>query len=798
MTAILSRIRGWSTSQKPLRVLTSSRSDYILLALLTTLLVVNNARWLRVDNVPPGWDAAGYLINSLDALQAAKNPSLPTLASLYFQRLGPRPTFAFVALATPFYLLFGPTADVATLGTNSIFYALMVCGTYALGKNLFDRRVGLLSAFVVSVNPEITDLSTRYWPHFSVVAIATVGTYLLLRSDRLASKKHTLAFGALLGTGLLLRPAYPALFLFGPTLFVTIESLFSNVAARDTQAVQNRRRRITANLRSRIILGLLPALLIALCVAGPFYLTHSADILGKVSIKQDITQRAWMVDRQSPLWYLLNMPYNISWLLFALFVVGATLAFAMLALGKHRHSIGFLLFWLTSSYILASLPLSKDFFYFAPLYCPIAIVSIFWAFYVNDRRVQGLLVGLILVIGIFTLVVASWSMAPLRLPAVQHMIETLGMPTHPPQPEDWRIEEINGLLQEQESPSTPRRIGIVSDDYAFSFSSFAYYAKLQELDQELEYTSGFRPWSTLLDTDYVVVKAGRWPLGDRTAMQNARVLFQVLDNEGSAFYTTHVLIEDLSLPGRFHAQIYARVRPSSLQETLSIATELISLDPHNATAYLTRLDESVAEFQRAMADEPLSACEHTTLGDSFLQLGMFEEASSSYKQALRIDPGYAQAQLGLEVVAAIENTPQRRLADLLTLLGYRIDQLDVQAGEPVLITLWWQALRAIDRDYTLFMHLVGPDGRIWAQEDALLGYAGLRTSAWTVGRLVKGEYQLNLPADAPPGDYVLHAGVYYWESGERLPVWDEEGQRAPDDAVTLGKITVHGGNGTEP
>ncbi len=791
MRAMWSGIRGWSTKQKLLGMLASSKSDYVLLALLISLLVVNNATWLRIDDTPPAWDAAGYLINSLDALQAVESPSLRTLASLYFQRLGPRPTFVFVAVATPFYLLFGPTADVATLGTNSIFYALIVCGTYGLAKVLFDRRVGLLAAFVVSVNPEINELSTLYWPHFSVVAIAAVGTYLLLRSRRFESKKHTLAFGALLGVGLLMRPAYPALFLFGPTLFVTVEALFSNLAVHDARAVHNPWRQLLINLRSRIALGLLPALLIALCIAGPFYLTHSADILGKVSVKQDVAQRSWLADRQSPFWYLFNMPHNISWLFFGLFVIGAALALLMLARGRHRHSIGFLLFWLASSFILVSLPLSKDFFYFAPLYCPIAIVSVFWIFHVHNRTVQSLLTGLIIVIGIFTLAVASWSMAPSRQPAGQSPIEPLGIPTHPPHPEDWRIEEINALLQGQESLSTPRTVGVVSDDYSFSFASFSYYTKLQALDLELEYATGFRPWPTLLDMDYVIVKTGRWPSGARTAMQNARLLFQVLDNEESAFYASHVLIADLPLPGRSHARIYQRVRPASLKETLTITSELIKTDPDSAGKYLSQLEEAVAEYQRAAKDERLSAAEYTTLGDTYLHSGWFEEAMIAYQQALNIDPSCAQAQLKLQELSAIQSIAGRSLGEVVAFLGYSIDGRSVRAGESVLLTLWWQALGEMDRDYTVFVHVVGEDDRIWAQEDRLLQHGDYPTSGWLVGETVRAEHELELPPDTPTGEYTVNIGIYFWETGERLPVRDENGQSLDDDMIHLTTLSVN-------
>jgi 4-amino-4-deoxy-L-arabinose transferase-like glycosyltransferase/tetratricopeptide (TPR) repeat protein len=790
MSAILSRMRRSSLKQKLPNVFDSSKSDYVLLALLISLLVVNNAAWLSLDNSPPGWDAAGYLTNSLDALQAIQKPSLRTLASLYFQSLDPRPTFAFVALATPFYMLFGPTADVATLGTNSIFYALIVFGTYGIAKVLFDRRVGLLSAFVVSVNPELSELSTAYWPHFSVAAIAVAGTYLLLRSHRLESKKHTLGFGALLGIGLLMRPVYPALFLLGPTLFVAIVALFSNATVHDRQTVHHGWQELVINFRSRIVLGLAPALVIALCMAGPFYLRYSAGMLSKVSSQQDVTQRVLMAARQSPLWYLANMPHNMSWLFFALFIIGMTAAIVMLARGRRRYSLGFLLFWITSSYVLASLPLSKSFFYLAPLYCPIAIVSVFWICHLNRRVLRGVLIGTVLLIGVFTLLVASWGPLPVRQPAMQSLIETLGIPTHQPQPEDWRIEEIIVLLEAQESPSTPRRVGIVSDEYDFSWASFAYYSKLRAWDRDLDYSSAFDPWSTLLDTDYVVVKTGRWPSGARSAMQNARLLFQMLDNKGSVFYTTHELISEPSLPGGAEAQIYRRICPSSLQETLSICNELISLDPDNAAVYLTQLEESAAERQHAIALEPLSAAEYTALGDAYLRLGKFVEASDAFEQALRLDPNHAQAQSRREELGTMHNIAQRSIGDVIALLGYRTAPDNIEAEQSVSVTLWWQSLRPMVNDYTLFIHLVGPDGHIRAQDDRLLEREGLLTSAWEVGQLVTGQYQLEVPPGTPAGHYVVQAGVYYWKTGERLPMYDEHGERLSDDTIALGSITV--------
>ena len=133
---------------------------------------------------------------------------------------------------------------------------------------------------------------------------------------------------------------------------------------------------------------------------------------------------------------------------------------------------------------------------------------------------------------------------------------------------------------------------------------------------------------------------------------------------------------------------------------------------------------------------------------------------------------------------------QVAFGDLLRLTGYRLQPTMLRPGEPVTISLWWEVLRATDKDYTLFMHVVGPEGRIWAQSDGLLEHRGRLTSAWEVGQSVTDHYQLHTPPDAPVAEYVVQAGLYYWETGERLAAWDESGQRLPGDTVVLGQIRI--------
>ena len=191
---------------------------------------------------------------------------------------------------------------------------------------------------------------------------------------------------------------------------------------------------------------------------------------------------------------------------------------------------------------------------------------------------------------------------------------------------------------------------------------------------------------------------------------------------------------------------------------------------------------------------PRWASAYSALGHTYQQLGRLELAVAAYEEALRIDPSYQPAQKSLDLLANpaedVQHTLWRNLGGLVALLGYSIDPGTRQAGEPLHIALRWRALGKMDRDYTAFIHVIDQDGLIWAQQDRLLRYGEYTTSTWLPGEIVRGEYELRLPPDTPPGEYAIKVGIYYWETGERLPVWDEKGQRVADDTILLESIMV--------
>jgi 4-amino-4-deoxy-L-arabinose transferase-like glycosyltransferase len=126
----------------------------------------------------------------------------------------------------------------------------------------------------------------------------------------------------------------------------------------------------------------------------------------------------------------------------------------------------------------------------------------------------------------------------------------------------------------------------------------------------------------------------------------------------------------------------------------------------------------------------------------------------------------------------------------LAFLDYDLQPTDTTPGGILNVSLSWQALSKMDRDYTAFIHVVGSDDRIWAQQDRLLEHRADPTSMWLEGTTVTESYELELADDTPPGDYTVKIGVYYWETAKRLPIWNENTRSVADDTIVLQPVTV--------
>lgn len=140
---------------------------------------------------------------------------------------------------------------------------------------------------------------------------------------------------------------------------------------------------------------------------------------------------------------------------------------------------------------------------------------------------------------------------------------------------------------------------------------------------------------------------------------------------------------------------------------------------------------------------------------------------------------------------AESGAPQERL---IQLEGFRFGKGDkasptTSPGKKLMLTLVWKAHRSLDVDYTVFTHLIGPDGRMWGQWDNPPVRGTYPTSRWSVGERVFDQYAIPVNAQAPQGNYHVLVGLYEPTSGRRLVVLDASGQ-ITGDAVQLNQTVT--------
>jgi hypothetical protein len=110
---------------------------------------------------------------------------------------------------------------------------------------------------------------------------------------------------------------------------------------------------------------------------------------------------------------------------------------------------------------------------------------------------------------------------------------------------------------------------------------------------------------------------------------------------------------------------------------------------------------------------------------------------------------------------------------------------DAMPGGELTVTLYWEALRPPDDDYTVFVHLIDEQDKTLAGHDDRPMGGRYTTLAWLPGQLVPDEHPIALPAELSAGLYRLRVGLYRPETGDRLPVADSQGQELPGGFVIL-------------
>jgi hypothetical protein len=123
--------------------------------------------------------------------------------------------------------------------------------------------------------------------------------------------------------------------------------------------------------------------------------------------------------------------------------------------------------------------------------------------------------------------------------------------------------------------------------------------------------------------------------------------------------------------------------------------------------------------------------------------------------------------------------------EMIQLRGYAVPRTAVKPGEAIPLKLYLQSEGPTDRSYTLFVHLIGPDGEVEDQVDGIPGNGTAPTSSWAAGQVVAEEVVLTAASSAEVGSYRIAVGFYDAAYGKRLSVTDGDGGVLPENRVIL-------------
>jgi hypothetical protein len=134
-----------------------------------------------------------------------------------------------------------------------------------------------------------------------------------------------------------------------------------------------------------------------------------------------------------------------------------------------------------------------------------------------------------------------------------------------------------------------------------------------------------------------------------------------------------------------------------------------------------------------------------------------------------------------EPAESIRHRLEARLGEEIQLLGYDLNR---ESGA-LRLTLYWQAVERPEDYYKAFAHLFDPEtGAIVTQYDAVPRDWTYPTTWWEAGEVVSDEMLLPME-DTQSRRYRIAVGMYYPDSGARLPIVDAAGELQPEGRLVL-------------
>jgi len=389
-----------------------------------------NVAWVVLDKVPPAYDYARHLYIAFLYWQAFDWGS----PSLWFDLLSVEPFYPplYHLSLVPFAMVFGFSAYSAVLA-NSIYLGVIILSTYGIGSLISDRRAGLMAAFLVSCYPFLSYVSRTPMIDTMLTAAVALAYYLFLKSKNFEDRFYSLMFAIVFAGGMMVKWTFlifilPAVVLglignkagelkqtliqfsyYSGMILALMVLPFFIFILQDWKwvplfleiglVVILVRTLPMAEISPNKVLNLITLTAISLIICFPWY-SHAFLNLVQGGMKSNLSgiregDPTAGIDRWMA--YARILPEEVGGILFLLFLAGI-----ILFLIRRKFFNPLLTGWIVFPYIIFSLMINKDMRYIMPVLPCIAVISSFWIFRIQRDAFRRALIGLTVVIGLFT------------------------------------------------------------------------------------------------------------------------------------------------------------------------------------------------------------------------------------------------------------------------------------------------------------------------------------------------------------------------------------------------------------
>jgi len=358
--------------------------------------LINNYLWLKSCTEIIGVDVANHLFYQLKFFNIFKhivdngafsifvrfkdllgllNTPISAAANIYW------PNFVYL-ISSVFGLCAGNSLFTVRF-TVSIFLLVLMVSTYFIAKDTVNKQAGLLAMFLVSIYPLVFESSRQYSLDLPLAALVTLSIFFLMRTNYFTNSFYSILLGVSAGTAMLIKGQF-ILFFIWPFLLILSRYISKN-------------NKLSLKVLFNLSLFMFIALLVASLWWGNKMETAFKEFNLHVASRQKFLENYAVYAIYSPEFYFFHLKSLFLNSISIPLAIPFWVSFFCILKLKIKYKL-ILLAWIVIPFILFSccFVIKHDRF-LMPILPPIAIFSSCVIWQINNKKLRGALLALLVI-----------------------------------------------------------------------------------------------------------------------------------------------------------------------------------------------------------------------------------------------------------------------------------------------------------------------------------------------------------------------------------------------------------------